>query len=164
MPGDGSVLERLFRMINEKPGCGVKNTIRDKKTDRKIGFRAVLRMDYGEQEQMVATGFSYLPDRPETIGVMAKIAKIGAAEDRQILVYFDDRPFHGSLIFHPRSFLDHGISEAKQDERKQRGEQWLNLDRDWACTLREYADGKAEPRVEPTKQERIERDGGWFDV
>lgn len=164
MPSDGSVLDRLYKMLNGRKGCRITSTIKDKKTDRRIGFRGVMQMDYGDAEKVVLTGFKYLPDRPESIGVMEKIARIGAAEDRIIVLYFDDRQFHRSLIFHPRSFLDHGISEAKQDERQQRGESWLNLDRDWACTLREYADGDATPRVEPTKQEEIERDGGWFDV
>ena len=164
MPSDGSVLDNLYRLLNERGHSRVTSTVKDKKTDRKIGFRAQMQMDYGETLDVVATGFSYLPDRPESIGVMEKIARIGAAEDRIIVLYFDDRQFHRSLVFDPQAFIDHGLSEAKQEERKERGERWLNLDRDWACTLREYADGDATPRVEPTKQEEIERDGGWFDV
>lgn len=164
MPSDGSTLDHLYKLLNERGHSRVTSTVKDRKTDRRIGFRAQMQMDYGETLDVVATGFSYLPDRPESIGVMEKIAKIGEAEDRIILLYFDDRQFHRSLVFHPASFLDHGIREAKQEERQERGEQWLNLDRDWAVTLREYANGDAEPTVEPTQQEKIERDGGWFDV
>jgi len=159
-----SVLDNVYRMVNGRRGCGITSTVKDKKTGRKIGFRASMQMDFGDARKVVITGFSYLPDRPETIGVMEKIAKIGAAEERLIIVYFDDQPFHQSLVFHPQAFIDHGLSEAKQEERKARGERWLNLDRDWAVSLRDYADGDAEPRVEPTKKEQIERDGGWFSV
>jgi len=159
-----SVLDNVYRMVNGRRGCRITSTVNDRKTGRKIGFRATMQMDYGDAVKAVITGFSYLPDPPETIGVMEKIAKIGAGESRIIVVYFDDRQFHRSLVFDPQAFIDHGLSEAKQEERKARGERWLNLDRDWAVSLRDYADGDAEPRVEPTKKEQIERDGGWFSV
>jgi len=160
----GTVLDHVFQMLNERRGCQISSQIEDKKTGRRIGFRGSMQMDYGAAIKAVITGFSYLPDPPETIGVMEKIAKIGAAEERLIIVYFDDRPFHRSLVFHPQAFIEHGLSEAKAEERKQRGERWLNLDRDWAVSLREYADGDASPKEEPTRREQIERDGGWFSV
>lgn len=160
----GTVLDHLYKLLSGKPGSRVTSQIEDKKTGKRIGFRATLQLNPHERDQFVATGFSYLPDKPETIGVMKKIARIGAAEDRQILVYFDDRKIDQALVFHPQAFIEYGQSEAKQEERKQRGERWLNLDRSWACSLREYADGSADPQVEPTKQEQIERDGGWFTV
>lgn len=160
----GTVLDHVFQMMKDRRGCRISSQIEDKKTGRRIGFRGSMQMDFGDARKVVITGFSYLPDRPESIGVMEKIAKIGAAEERLIIVYFDDRPFHKSLVFHPQAFIEHGLSEAKQEERKERGERWLNLDRDWAVSLRDYADGDGDPRQEPTKKEQIERDGGWFSV
>jgi len=160
----GTVLDHLYELITGKDGSRITGSIEDKKTGRRIGFRAELQLNAHEREMFVATGFSYLPDPPETIGVMEKLAKIGAAESRQILVYFDDRHLAEALVFHPQAFVAHGIEEAKQAERKERGERWLNLDRDWAVSLREFADGDGEPQVEPTKREQIERDGGWFSV
>lgn len=160
----GTVLDHVYRMVNGRNGCRITSSIEDKKTGRRIGFRAIMQMDFGDAKKVVLTGFSYLPEPPETIGVMEKIAKIGAAEERLIIVYFDDRAFHKSLVFHPQAFIEHGLSEAKQEERKARGERWLNLDRSWACTLREYAEGSDDPQVEPTKQEQIRRDGGCFSV
>jgi hypothetical protein len=160
----GTVLDQLYRMVKGRDHCRITSSIEDKKTGRKIGFRGHMMMDFGEEASVVLTGFKYLPDKPETIGVMEKLAKIGAAEDRIIIIYFADREFHRSLVFHPQAFVAHGIEEVKQEERQERGERWLNLDRDWACTLREYAEGSDEPQVEPTKRQEVERDGGWFSV
>lgn len=164
MAREGSVLDRLYKRLNQGENAQVTSTIKDKKTGRRIGYRAQIKMDYGETEDVVATGFKYLPDQPETIGVMRKIARIGKAEDRLVLVYFGDRQFDRSLVFHPEAHADYGVTETKDADRQERGEQWLNLKREWGCTLRRYAVGEAVPREEPTKQEEIERDGGWFDV
>lgn len=160
----GTVLDHVKQVIGGRNGCQITSSIEDKKTGKRIGFRGIMQMNPHETRKVVLTGFKYLPEPPETIGVMEKIAKVGGAEDRLIIIYFDDRQFHRSLVFHPQAFIEHGITEAKQEERKARGERWLNLDRSWACTLREYADGDASPQVEPTKQEQIRRDGGWFSV
>lgn len=160
----GTVLDNLYRQVKQRQGCTAGSSIQDPKQQKRIGFRGTLQVSRNERLKAVLTGFSYCPDPPETIGVMERIAQIAESENRFIVVYFDDRPFRRSMLFEPRAYLDYGQPEAKQEERKQRGERWLNLDRDWAVSLREYADGDATPRVEPTKQEEIERDGGWFSV
>jgi hypothetical protein len=147
----GTVLSNLKRLVTDRPGCRIQGNIIDKTgTGKQIGYRAILQVNAEDRVKFVLTGFSYLPDEPETIGVMKKIPRIGTGESRLILVYFDDRPLTEAMVFQPQAFLDHGESEAKEKERQARGERWLNLPRGYACSLREYADGEATPRVDPS--------------
>jgi hypothetical protein len=146
----GTVLSNLKRLVKNRPGCRIQGSVIDKTgTGKQIGYRAIIQVNAEERLKFVLTGFSYLPDEPETIGVMKKIPRIGDGESRLILVYFDDRPLKEAMVFHPQAFLDHGEPEAKEEERQARGERWLNLPREYACRLRGYADGEATPRVEP---------------
>lgn len=159
----GNVLSNLKQTVKNRTGCRIGSSIIHKAGDgKRIGFRGTLQVSREEREKFVLTGFSYLPDRPETIGVMKKLALIGEAEGRKILVYFLDQPFSRSMLFYPEAFLHHGEPEAKQETRKRRNERWLNLERDLACSLREYADGRDEPQLAPRK--KAEPDGGWFNV
>jgi hypothetical protein len=160
----GSVLDHLRQLVVNRPKCGISGEIDHKASGgKRIGFRGVLQLNPEERQEFVFTGFSYLPDEPETIGVMVKLVKIAAAEDRLILVYFDDRDFSRSLVFHPAAYERFGESETKDEGRRKRGERWVNLPRQYSCTLRELADGTAEPRTEELP--RGSKGGkGWFDV
>lgn len=160
----GTVLQNVKETFGSKPGSRIGTVIKDKQTGRKIGYRATLKFSDGPADT-VLTGFKYLPDPPESIGVMEKVARIAASEDRAVVVYFDDRYYTESLLFHPRAFLDHGERRAKNEERQERNEQWLNLDRDWGATLREYAEGRNEPRTQPPgsdQPQQADMDAGWL--
>lgn len=160
----GAVLDRLGKLIADRRGSQITGNIIDKRTGKRIGYRGTLQMDFGDRIQAVLTGFKYLPEAPETIGVTEKLAKIGAAEERHVIVYFDDRKLHQAMVFHPEAHIQHGTPEVKKEKRQKRNERWRNLDRSWACTLREFAEQKAEPQVQPRETEQRQAEGGWFDA
>jgi hypothetical protein len=164
MAGDGSVLSELRQIIEGKPRCGITDSIRHRGSGNKlIGFRGVLQVNPEERQQFVFTGFSYLPDEPETIGVMQKLVKMAADQDRLILVYYQDHPFYRSMVFHPTAYERVGEPETKAAERQKRGERWLNLPRQYSCSLRELADREAEPRTEELPR-GTDGGQGWFDA
>jgi len=76
MSGDGSVLAELKQIIEGKPRCGITSEIIHRATDKRIGYRGVLQLNPEDRQDFCFTGFSYLPDPPETIGVMRKIQQI----------------------------------------------------------------------------------------
>lgn len=165
MSGDGSVLSELRQIIEGKPRCGISSQIDHKGSGgKRIGFRGVLQINPQERQRFVFTGFSYLPDEPETIGVMLKLVKIALDQDRLILVYFQDQPFTRSMVFDPAAFERFGEAETKASERQQRGERWVNLPRQYSCSLRELADGDAEPRTDELPRGSPGSQQGWFDV
>lgn len=146
----GTVLSNLKRQIKNRDGCKLQGEIIDKTgTGKPIGFRCILQISEEERLKFVATGFKYLPDPPETIGVMRKLPNIGLGEHRLVFVYFDDRSMRDGMVFQPLAFTEHGERQTKKESRKKRGERWLNLPRGFGCSLQEYADGIDEPRVEP---------------
>lgn len=162
MVGDGSVMAEIRDIIRGKSGCGIRDPIYHKPTDRMIGFRGYLQLNADIQRKFIFTGFDYRPPPPESIGVMKKLVKIGLDQGRLILVYFQDGGFPRSMVFHPVAFEKFGEAETKATERQARDERWVNLDRDFSCTLRDLASGRDEPRTDA----ETARDGdltGWFE-
>jgi len=165
MAGDGSVLSQLQQIIEGKPRCGITDTVVHKSSGgKRIGFRGVLQLNGQERQQFVFTGFSYTPEEPESIGVMVKLVKMAMDQDRLILIYFADRKFHRSMVFDPAAFAQFGDQETKAEERQTRKERWVNLPRQYSCTLRELADGDGEPRTEELQRGSPGAEKGWFDV
>lgn len=159
----GEVLAHIHDIVSNRRGSRIASSIRHKGSGGKqIGFRGTLQLTSDWRQKFVLTGFRYMPDPPETIGVMEKLVKVAQGEGRMILVYFDDRSFDGSLVFDPQAYADHGRRRAKNERRQRSGERWLNLPRGWGVELRTYADGRDEPRTTPPDPEPGE--GGWFSV
>lgn len=159
----GSVLADLKKIVSQRERCGIRSSIKHKGSgNRLIGYRGVLQLTETRRERFVFTGFKYMPDPPETIGVMAKLVRIGIAEERLILVYFADRTFERSLVFDPVAYERHGQEGAKKDTRKRRGERWRNLPRQMGAELVDYSQDRDEPSLEPPDTGEPEK--GWFHV
>lgn len=130
---------------------------KDPRNGKRIAFRCEI-----EGSRFWVSALKRIP-KNERIGVMDRLAKKAADQGGMILIRLGNRNFpREALVFHPDAYLEHGERYTADSSRKQAGERWINLPVAWGCSLQDFVDGDAEPRVQPTKREQIEPDGGWF--
>jgi len=74
--------------------------------------------------------------------IMKKVAGKAQVNDALILL----RTPAGKFVFDPVTVLDQGeVDDPHEDERKERGEEWIYADVDLACDFESWYDGGAKP-------------------
>jgi len=76
------------------------------------------------------------------VSVMEKLAKRANEQDRYLILFVGGPP---PLVFDPAEFLSRGTSYVINDDRKERGEQWLKIPKSSGVTLEDYAEGRDDP-------------------
>lgn len=71
------------------------------------------------------------------------------ARDQDALVLLFIAEGNRWLVFDPRHALVHGEPSGGKSKRVKKGEDWLDVDTDCACSLEAFIDGHAEPDFDP---------------
>lgn len=84
------------------------------------------------------------------VSVMEKLAKRADEQDRYLILFVGSPP---PLVFDPAEFLSRGESYVINDDRKERGEQWLKIPKSSGVSLDDYAEGRANPHYNPQDEQ-----------
>lgn len=131
--------------ILKSRGIHIERWDRDPKTGKRIGFRATI-----DEHRFWISARKRIP-KDEDLGVMERLAKKAADQNCLLFIRIGSRDFRKGLVFNPHAFLQHGELETREDARSRRGERWLNLDPDFACTLADFVEGRSQPLVKPDR-------------
>lgn len=76
------------------------------------------------------------------ISAMRKLVKRAEDYDAMLLIRVRD----DFLVFDPTTFTSRNREGTIRDDRKQRGERWLRVPKDWGADFGAYMDGRDEPK------------------
>lgn len=80
--------------------------------------------------------------RDGEISAMRKLVERAADKDAMLLIRVRDE----FLVFDPSTFVGRNDEQTIRDDRKDRGERWLRVPKDWGVDFQRYMDGRAEPK------------------
>jgi len=118
----------------------------DPKNGKRIAFRATI-----EGHRFWIAARKPIP-KDMDLGVMGRLVRKAQGQDALLLIRIGGRPLRAGLVFDPDAFMEYGHLETRSTSRKRKGERWLNLGTEWACTLADFVEGRAEPLVHDAKE------------
>lgn len=81
---------------------------------------------------------------------MEKLAQRAADADARLVLFTLQATTRQWLVFDPQAVLDYGKPPGDESQRKQEGEDWLDIPASWGVDLVDFVERRATPQTEPS--------------